>query len=156
MSPMSDATPRPDVAGLVGCAIATVLGIGALFASRDYSPLGSVFPRTIAALMIVFALAYAITTLRRPKPVSRPTAGSTPRRAATMVVMLAWAFALAPVGFLFSSVVASLALLLIANHDRWTARTVLLYGLSMALVLGALYSLFRFALQVPLPVGLFW
>ena len=36
--------------------------------------------------------------------------------------MLAWAFTLGPLGFLASSAAAMAALLVIANHDRWTLR----------------------------------
>lgn len=147
---------RRDVPGLVGCALAFVIGIAALANSGEFSPLGSVFPRTIAGLMIMLALLYAGLALRRPQPQIAPAPGSTARRVGTALVLLAWAFALQPVGFLFSSVCGCTALLLLAQHDRWTARTGLVYGLAMILVLGALYTLFRFVLKVPLPVGVFW
>lgn len=153
---MADMRVRRDVPGLVGCAIAAAIGVAALAASSDFSPLGAVFPRTVAGLMVAFALFYIVQALRRPTPAARQEAGSWLRRIGTAVGMLAWAFALAPVGFLFSSVCACLLLLLLAQHEPWTPRTALGYGLAMLLVLGALYSLFRFALQVPLPVGLFW
>jgi putative tricarboxylic transport membrane protein len=149
-------TWKRDTPGLVGCAIVIALGCAALAGSTDFTPLGAVFPRTIAGLMIAFGLLYIVLTLRRPMPQVRADAGSNPRRLGTMAVMLAWAFALQPVGFLFSSICASVALLMLAQYDRWTARTAFLYALATAIVIGGLYSLFRFALQVPLPVGLFW
>lgn len=150
-----DASGR-DVPGLIGCLLAVALGIAAIATSGDFSPLGAVFPRAISALMIVFGLAYVVIALRRPLPKPSAAPGSALRRIGTVAVMLAWAFALQPVGFLTSSVCASAALLLLAQHDRWTVRTALLYALATSLVVGGLYALFRFVLQVPLPVGLFW
>lgn len=153
---MTEVRARRDVAGLVGCALAAAIGVAVLAVAGDFSMLGAVFPRTVAGLMIAFALLYAFHALRRPRPATVHEAGSWPRRIGVAAVMLAWSFALAPVGFLTSSVVACLLLLTIAQHEPWTARTALGYGLAMLAVLSALYALFRFALQVPLPVGLFW
>jgi hypothetical protein len=148
-------TPRRDVPGLVGCALAVVLGVAAIAHSGDFSALGSVFPRTIAGLMIVLAVLYAVLAWRRPRPRARAEPASTPRRAATAGVLLAWAFLLEPLGFLFTSAIACLALLLIAQYDRWTPRTAVFYGGATLLVLAALYTLFKVVLKVPLPVGVF-
>ena len=63
----------------------------------------------------------------------------------------AWGFALGPLGFLPAGAAAMAALLMIAQHDRWTLRTALGYGLSAATVIGLLYTLFKHVLQVPLP-----
>ncbi len=145
-----------DAAGVASCGIVIAVGIAAIAFSGEFAPLGAVFPRTVAGLMIAFALLHIVLVLRRPVPQPRAAPSSTPRRVGAMVVMLAWAFALQPVGFLFSSVCASVALLLLAQYDRWTARTASMYALATAAVIGGLYSLFRFVLQVPLPVGLFW
>lgn len=145
-----------DVPGLIGCGLAIGLGVAAIATSGDFSSLGAVFPRAISGLMIVFALGYIALALRRPLPKPAAGPGSALRRIGTVVVLLGWAFALQPVGFLASSVCASTALLLLAQHDRWTLRSVLLCSLFTALVVGGLYTLFRFILQVPLPVGLFW
>lgn len=145
-----------DVPGVAGCGIVIAVGVAGLIFSDDFTPLGAVFPRTVAGLMIAFSILYIVLVLRRPVPQARGAPGSTPRRVGAMVVMLVWAFALQPVGFLFSSVCASVALLLLAQHERWTARTATVYALATGAVIAGLYSLFRFALQVPLPVGLFW
>jgi len=42
-------------------------------------------------------------------------------------------------------------LLRVAQHERWTAGKALAYSAAGAVVLGGLYSLFKLALQVPLP-----
>jgi hypothetical protein len=77
--------------------------------------------------------------------------GSALRRTLVAVVMLGWGFALGPLGFLPSGAAAMAALLLIAQHDRWTLRTALLYGLSTSAILTGMYFLFKHVLQVPLP-----
>ena len=150
---MSDRPPGRDIPGLVGCLLIIAIGVAALVYSRDFSPLGSVFPRTIAGVMIALSVWYVVLTLLGRTQRVAFGAGSAARRVALMLVMLGWAFSLNSVGFLVSSAVAFVALLIIANHDRWTARTVLIYGLVGAAILGTLYGLFRFALQVPLPDG---
>lgn len=148
--------PARNVRDFIGPALAMALGIAAIAFSGDFSPLGSVFPRTIAGLMVVLGASCIVLAWRRPGPRSAGSTGSWPRRLGTMGVMLAWAFALQPLGFLFTSACATVALLLFAQHDRWTARTGLLYLFSSACVVGGLYTLFRFVLQVPLPIGVFW
>ena len=96
---------------------------------------------------VLYLVFYALGRTQR----AAPAAGSNLRRAGVAVVMLAWAFALPAMGFLASSAIAFVLLLMLANHERWTMRTVLLYGATGVLVLGGLYALFKHALQVPLP-----
>lgn len=147
-------SPQRDLPGIAGSAVFIVVGILAIWGSRDFTPLGSVFPRTMAAVMIVFATAYIVMALLRHAKPAAAQPGSAPRRLALVVVLIAWAFLLEPVGFLTTSVCAYCALLAIANYDRWTPRVVVTYGAVGALVLGGLYSIFFFALEVPLPQGL--
>ncbi|MEO6269224.1 MAG: tripartite tricarboxylate transporter TctB family protein, partial [Lautropia sp.] len=80
-----------------------------------------------------------------------PLGGSHLRRAGVATVMLGWAFLLKPWGFLGSSALAFVALLILANHHRWTARTALVYGAAGAVLLGGFYALFKLVLLVPLP-----
>lgn len=146
-------TPRRDVPGIAGSAAFIIVGILAFWGARDFSPLGSVFPRTMAVAMIVFAAAYIAMALLRPSAPAAMPAGSPWRRGAAMVVLLAWAFLLGRVGFLTTSVAAYTALLIIANYDRWTPRMAVVYAVVGALVLGGLYWVFHQVLQVPLPTG---
>lgn len=148
---MREAPTRADLPGAIGSGIMVVIGAGAIWAARDYSDLGAVFPRTVGALLIALGIVYIVLVglgrTRRAAAVD----GSSVRRALVAIVMLAWGFTLGPLGFLPAGAAAMAALLLIANHDRWTPRTALAYGLSCAAVLGLLYALFKHALQVPLP-----
>jgi len=151
--PMNDASERhrPDRIGAVGSAVAIVIGAAAFWGARDFSDLGAVFPRSVGALLVVLGVAYIVLTLLGRTRRIDGLGGSAVRRTATAGVMLGWAFTLGPLGFLASSAAAMAALLVIAHHDRWTPRRAVLYAVACALVLIGLYSLFKFALQVPLP-----
>lgn len=145
---------RRDVRGIAGSAVFIVVGVLAIWHSSEFSPLGSVFPRTIAAAMIVLAAVYIAMALLRPQAPEAMAAGSNWRRSALIVVLLAWAFLLETIGFLSTSVLAYAAILVIANYDRWTPRLALAYTAVGAVVLGGLYTVFHYLLQVPLPRGM--
>jgi hypothetical protein len=147
-------TPRRDIAGIAGSAFFIVIGVLAILGAREFSPLGAVFPRTIAAAMIISALAYIALALLRPQAPAARAIGSRWRRGALIGVLLAWAFLFEHVGFLVTSMAAYAAILVIANYDRWTPRSAFVYTAVGAVVLGGLYAIFRFLLQVPLPQGL--
>lgn len=147
--------PRIDPASIAACVILIVIGIAAISVTEDFSPLGSVFPRTISALMIFLSGLYLALAWLNPRPVPTREAGSNIRRAAVAFIMVAWAFALVPVGFLLSSAVAFVMLLVIAHYGNWTPRISMLYACGAVLLLVSLYLLFKVALQVPLPQGIF-
>ncbi len=151
---MSERAKR-DVRGIVGCALAIVGGALAFYHAKEFTPLGSVFPRTIAAAMMIFAAVYIAVALIRPGEQPAQPRGSPWRRAALVAVMAAWSIFLEEVGFLTTSVAAYAAILVIANYDRWTPRRAVVYVAASAIVLGGLYAIFRFVLQVPLPEGIF-
>ena len=151
---MNEPRPQRDLPGMAGAAFFIVMGALALWNSGEFSALGSVFPRTVATAMILLALAYIAVAWLRPKGVAPQAPGSTWRRVALMAVFVAWSLLLEPVGFLGTSIAAFVAILVIANYDRWTPRMAVAYGLVGALVLGGLYGIFRFVLQVPLPEGI--
>ncbi len=142
---------RSDLPGALGSAAAIVVGAAAIWAARDYSDLGAVFPRSVGALLVALGALYIVLTLAGRTQRVAALGGSFVRRAATAATLLAWAYTLGPLGFLASSAAAMAALLVIANHDRWTLRRAVLYSAASALVLIGLYSLFKIALQVPLP-----
>ncbi|MEO7941713.1 MAG: tripartite tricarboxylate transporter TctB family protein [Burkholderiaceae bacterium] len=142
---------RPDIPGAVGSGLMVVIGAGAIWAARDYSDLGAVFPRTVGALLVALGIVYIVLVLLGRSRRAEGEHGSATRRALAALVMLAWGFALGPLGFLPTGVAAMASLLLIAHHGRWTLRTAVIYGIATAVVLGLMYALFQHALQVPLP-----
>ncbi len=146
---------RPDIPGIVGSAIFIVLGALAYYHAREFTPLGSVFPRTMAVIMMLFSAIYIATTLLRPTGMPPRAGGSHVRRGLLVAVMVAWSFLLEHAGFLTTSIVAYAAIMLITNYDRWTPRRAVGHVAAGALVLGSLYAVFKYGLQVPLPEGFF-
>ena len=151
---MSEPRPRPDYPAIAASAAFAVGGALALWYSRDFSPLGSVFPRTMAVVMILLSAVYVVVALARPKAPKAVEAGSPARRIALAVTLLAWALLLERVGFLVTSACAFAVILVIANYDRWTPLRAIAYVAASALLLGGLYAVFRFVLQVPFPQGM--
>lgn len=142
---------RPDLPGAVGSVLLIAVGAAALFYSAEFSDLGAVFPRAIGGLLVALGCLYTVLVALGKTQAAPNLAGSHARRFGVAAVMLGWAFALPALGFLISSAIAFALLLLLAQHERWTPRTVLLYGAVGALVLVGLYVLFKLVLQVPLP-----
>lgn len=142
---------RPDIPGAIGSAVMVLLGASAIWAARDYSDLGAVFPRTVGALLVALGCVYILLVLIGRTRRATGSDGSSMRRTLVAVVMVAWGFTLGPLGFLPSGAAAMAALLLISQHERWTLRTAVLYGLSTSVILFGMYALFKLALQVPLP-----
>ena len=151
---MSEPRPRPDYPAIAASAAFAAIGALALWHSRDFSALGSVFPRTVGTTMILLSIAHIVVVLGRRDPPQPRAVASTWRRVALVVVFVAWSALLERVGFLATSIVAYSAILVVSNYDRWTARMAIAYVLTGALVLGGLYASFRFLLQVPLPGGM--
>lgn len=146
---------RFDLHGIAGSVLAIAGGMLAWYFAGDFTPMGSVFPRTIAVVMIATAVVYIAVSFLRPMRQPAQAVGSVWRRVALVAVMVAWSTLLEKVGFLSTSVACFAAILVIANYDRWTPRMAAIYAFASALVVGGLYAIFRFVLQVPLPEGLF-
>jgi putative tricarboxylic transport membrane protein len=145
--------PRPDMRSIVGAAAFIVVGALAIHYSSEFSPLGQVFPRTIAVLMIVLSAIYIALALLRPGGGVKPEGGSLARRLILAGTMFGWALLIRPVGFLTTSVVCYALILVIANYDRWTPRRLLSYAASGAAVVVGLFAIFAYVLQVPFPQG---
>lgn len=141
---------RPDWPGAAGSVALIAVGVAALLHARDFSDLGAVFPRAIGVLLIALGALYLVLVVAGRTTRAAAPAGSNLRRAGVAAVMLGWAYAL-PLGFVVSSIAAMTLLLLLAQHERWTAGRLLLYACAVLGVLALLYALFKLALQVPLP-----
>lgn len=140
-----------DLAGAIGCVLMMSIGAASFWVAGEFSALGSVFPRTVGALLIALGAVYlTFVALGRTARIA-PLEGSNLRRGGAVVVLLAWGFTLGPLGFLPSSAAAMAALMAIAHHGRWSPRMALAYGAAAAVVLGGLYGLFKHLLLVPLP-----
>ena len=147
---------RRDLAGTILAVLVVLIGGYVLVATQHMSPMGAVFPRTIAVIMIITALGLLARTLLRASPPADAdgAGGSSWRRAAVIVLILAWALAFPIVGFVTTGIVAFLAILAVANHDGWEPRRTAVYVATTVLVVVLAYLLLTSVLNVPVPRGL--
>ena len=140
-----------------------VLGLVLIRETGRMSALGSVFPITISAAMIIFSalllLRNVVLGLRRaaprePEPQEMPaTPGSSRRRVAFLAAMAAWVVLLPVLGFFVASALGFFAVMAIATHDRLSlGQGVLLAVFGLAIVAG-FTLLMSEVLLIPLPRG---
>ncbi|WP_372422922.1 tripartite tricarboxylate transporter TctB family protein [Salinarimonas chemoclinalis] len=145
---------RGDVGTIVLCVLFVALGGWMVAGSMAMSPLGAVFPRVIAAIMIASALGIlALRALGRASHGPAVETGSTPRRLLLCVVLVAWAALMPRLGFFATSVAGFLAVLAIAEYDRWTAKRTAAYVAAALALVGGFWLLFVEVLLVPVPRG---
>ncbi len=136
--------------------IMILISAGALWFSRDMSIMASVFPRTIATLVLFFSIVLLVRSIvARPTRV-RPEPGSVWRRLGLVGVLLAWSLSLKWLGFIVASTLAAAALAVLAHYHGWTLKRVAAYALVLGMIIAFFYTLFAILLNVPLPVGLLW
>ncbi|ANT63594.1 C4-dicarboxylate ABC transporter permease (plasmid) [Salipiger sp. CCB-MM3] len=142
----------------MGLALLFILcGIAIYSAATGMSDLGAVFPKTIAAALILFSAVLIVQNLRRP---AGPRLGAlrmedgAGRRIALGITMLAWVFAMPHIGFLVTSLIAFAVVMLIADYDRPPLRTWAIWGLSGALICSGFWWLMANVLLLRMPAGL--
>ncbi|MGC3873403.1 tripartite tricarboxylate transporter TctB family protein [Halomonas sp. GXIMD04776] len=136
--------------------IMIVIALGALWFSRDMSMMASVFPRTIAILLLIFSIALLARVFVTRPQMSKPQPGSVGRRLGLIGVLLLWSFSLKWLGFIVASVLSATALAMLAHYHGWTFKRAVAYGLVLAGIIAFFYTLFAILLNVPLPVGQLW
>lgn len=154
--PTDDAPRRRGDAGtIVLCVLFVALGLWMIAGSLGMSPLGAVFPRVIAGIMIASALGIlGLRALGRVGPRVAVETGSTPRRLLLALALVAWAALMPRLGFFTTSILGFLAVLAIAEYDRWTAKRTAAYVVAALALVGGFYLLFVEVLLVPVPRGL--
>lgn len=144
-----------DIGGGIISLILIVVGAVVLYDTTGYGDADSAaFPRTVAiVLMIVSAITALRSFLAQQGDPERPppTPGSWPRRILLPAVMLVSVIGMRYLGFLPAMLVMFAGLLLVANHNGWTARRAIIYGVSGIGVVIIFHVLFRYWLKVPLP-----
>lgn len=143
-----------DAGGIVLPVLFVLLGLWMIWESAGMSALGAVFPRTIAAVMILCSLALIVLQWLYPKARGASAGESTPRRVVLILIMGTWVLLLSVLGFFASSLLAFFALLVVANYDGWSWRRALQYGGAGIAVVGLCYLVFVRLLLVPTPGGL--
>ncbi|MCH9808085.1 MAG: tripartite tricarboxylate transporter permease [Alphaproteobacteria bacterium] len=158
--------PRPtrplkyrDYPGMVIAALLILVGILAIIDTAGMSPLGSVFPTTIAAALIVFCMALLAQNMLRPVSTKGgkvvADAGqaepSTWRRVAVTLALAAWAVAIDQIGFAVASIVGFAIVTFISNHDRTSPLRWLAYLAVACGIVAGFYLLMSEVLLIRLP-----
>ncbi|MDZ7589190.1 MAG: tripartite tricarboxylate transporter permease [Rubrivivax sp.] len=137
------------------------VGVAAYTQTKDMSAMGSIFPTTIAAALVLMSALLIAFQIRKPAaPAKRALPGkateSTWRRVSIIVTMGAWALLLPSIGFFVTSLMAFLVLIAIATFDRPGARELAIHGIAAIVIVGAFQLLMDKALGLRMPNGLFF
>jgi hypothetical protein len=129
--------------------------------TKDMSAMGSVFPGTVAAAMVLLSailIAFQIGRQKAPKTANVPEDAneSVPRRIAIIAAMGIWTATLPFIGFFTTSLVAFLVLMMIATFERLSARAVALHLVVAVVIVGAFQLLMDQALGLRMPMGIFY
>ncbi len=145
---------RADGGAAVVAALLIAVAAAALWQSRELSPLGAIFPRTIGAAML---LAGGIVLWRALRGLAPETRGL-PREGAVRGILMvgvtaAWIALLERAGFAVAGVVAFFLLALITDREPPTVRRLLGFIVVSLVVVIGFQLLFVHGLKVQLPAG---
>lgn len=145
---------RADGGAAVVAALLIAVAAAALWQSRDLSPLGAIFPRTIGAAMLLAGGIVLWRALRGLAPPSRGLPKDGAVRGLLMVaVTAAWIAVLERAGFALAGVVAFFLLTLITDREPPTVRRLLGFVVVSLVVVIGFQLLFVHGLKVQLPAG---
>jgi putative tricarboxylic transport membrane protein len=154
-------TAYRDVPAMAFGTLFVGIGVLAYLQIKDMSAMGSVFPGTLSAVLVLLSLMLIAFQVGRPKaPAKAATPGavkpSTVRRFALIVAMAIWALLLPMLGFFVTSLVAFLILTVIATFERPSPRETALYAVSALVIVGSFYLLMDKVLGLRMPAGVFF
>lgn len=153
-----------DLPGVIVAALFIGLGVVLIWQSGSLSPMGSVFPLTIAVAMIVFStllIARNVVIGAREAPTAAPDEPdggdlrrTIPRMIAFYVAMVLWVAALPVVGFFVTSLVGFFVVMATAAHERMSPREAVLMVVAGSVIVAGFYIVMREVLMIPIPRGL--
>ena len=159
-----------DVPSMAFGGLFAVIGVAAVIGTGDMTPMGSVFPTTIAAALAVLSLMLIVQHMRRPvapsiaegsidadgaalKSAREPVGW---RRIAATVAIGIWIAAMPLLGFTAAGLLGFALLIAAASWETPNGRTLATYAaVSVAIVLG-FYLLMANVLLIRMPQGLFF
>jgi len=150
-----------DVPAMLFGVLFVVMGVLAYVETKDMSSMGSVFPGTLAAALVLLSVILFAFQVGRPKaPAKAEVPGelkpSSARRIAIIVAMVIWALLLPFIGFFVTSLLAFLVLTAIASFERPSVRELALYAVTALVIVGSFQLLMDKALGMRMPIGLFF
>ena len=148
-----------DVSAMLFGALFVGLGVLAYVQTKDMSAMGSVFPGTLSAVLVLLSVMLIAFQVGRPKDprkleVPEGVKPSTLRRFAIIVAMAIWALLLPYIGFFITSLIAFLVLTAIASFERPSYRELILYAVTAVTIVGSFQLLMDKALGMRMPAGL--
>jgi len=140
---------------IMGIASIVIAGIALVF-TQNLSLHGGVFVYSVAGVLCVLGLVTLIKGFTQPEKIEFFESGLERRRIMMGLLLLALYLVLIPVvGFLYASIIfylaISFALRDASSTGRFFVRFLPVTLIQAGLVVGALYALFYYVLQVPLP-----
>jgi len=152
---MTDATSKlggKDVGTLIVASLFIGIGLITLYDVTSYSDTDSVvFPTFVAYALIFCSVLVIIYSWLRPNLENGFGTGVWWRRLLLVATMLAGCFVMPFTGFLPATAIAFAGGLIAARHEGWDAKSAIVFAVSGVFIMAGFYSLFRFALGVPLP-----
>lgn len=142
---------------IAGSCVFIVVGGVLWFQARDYSALGSVFPRAMAFLMVVIAVLLLLrSVLKSPPPqaedgVATNRASDVPRGIALVVIMIAWLILMKPLGLLLSSILAFACLVIVSERDNTAPGRIIFIMLCGVLMIWGVTLVMSDVMMVPVP-----
>ena len=136
-----------------------ILGIFMILGTKELSPLGAVFPTTIAIIMMVLsALLIGLIVTRKSSQAKQATEDKSANlhRLGVTLVMIAWVILLPILGFFVSSLSAFFAIMYIADYDRPSAKTWVIWGMIGISIVGLLWWSMAHLLMLRMPQGMFF
>lgn len=154
---LNDASPADglnsdSIMGVVAIAIA----VTALVFTQNLSRYGGVFVYSCAGVLGALGMITLIKGFTKPEKIAFFESRLESKRILTGLVMLALYLILIPIiGFLSASLIFYFVMSLTLLDTKLDVKRYLFAALQAAAVVGALYSLFYYGLQVPLPASVF-
>lgn len=142
---------RRDWPGAAVALACMALAAYVLDASAGYTRFGALFPRTVALAMLGLGAAIVLGALLRPRPIAARPAGSLWRVAAIVAAMGLWMVSIPALGFYAASLLGFALTGLVARHEPWSVRDLVVHLLVTLGTVSALHVLFLHGLGVRLP-----
>lgn len=155
-----------DPAGTLVALLFAAFGVVLMVSTGAMTPMGSVFPVTISAAMVVLSIVLILrnvvlgiraaraSTASGTATAPADAAGSMPRRIAFLVAMAAWIALIPVLGFFVTSVVAYFTIMVVATHERLPVKEIIVLAVIGIAILSGFYLLMTEVLLIPMPRSL--
>lgn len=142
-----------DVLGTIGALVLVGVGTAAWW-STTYIPRvdAYVFPRAVIIIMVSLSVCLIVWNLLGfGSGGEKPLPGSAFRRVGLVAVMLLASYFMQYLGFVVTTLIAYIIIMLLAMYERWTLFRKIVYPLAGIVVVYAFYYLFAVLFNIPLP-----